>query len=417
MEITTENKANKGGATRLVAKEYVIPFILITSLFFLWGGSRAILDVLNKHYQLILHVSKTQSSLIQMMVYMAYFLGALPAGLLIRRLGTRVGVITGLLLFAVGSFLFMPAVNLGSFYYILTPLFVLGLGLVLLETAANPYVTLLGDPKTSASRLNIAQSFNGLGCMMGALMGGQFFFGNSGAEASASIAVPYTVIAVIMLVVAVCFTFIHLPEVIIAPPRRAKAADTAGGTARKALGVAFFFGFAALIAYEISEISINTFFINFMTDDGFLTPSEATWALSFGGLMLFMVGRLMCSFIMTRVATERVFMVCATGAIVMMVAVISPLGVVSKAALVLTYLFESLMFPTIFALSIRGLGANTERASSILMMSVVGGAIGPLALGYVADMLSISQAFVVPLATFIVVWAFAMYMMREARRR
>ena len=298
MEITTENKANKGGATRLVAKEYVIPFILITSPFFLWGGSRALLDVLHKHYQLILHVSKTQSSLIQMMVYMAYFLGALPAGLLIRRLGTRVGVITGLLLFAVGSFLFMPAVNLGSFYYILTPLFVLGLGLVLLETAANPYVTLLGDPKTSASRLNIAQSFNGLGCMMGALMGGQFFFGNSGAEASASIAVPYTVIAVIMLVVAVCFTFIHLPEVIISPPRRVKAADAAGGTARKALGVAFFFGFAALIAYEISEISINTFFINFMTDDGFMTPMQATWALSMGGLLLFMVGRVVGGILM-----------------------------------------------------------------------------------------------------------------------
>lgn len=409
MEITTENKANKGGATRLVAKEYVIPFILITSLFFLWGGSRAILDVLNKHYQLILHVSKTQSSLIQMMVYMAYFLGALPAGLLIRRLGTRVGVITGLLLFAVGSFLFMPAVNLGSFYYILTPLFVLGLGLVLLETAANPYVTLLGDPKTSASRLNIAQSFNGLGCMMGALMGGQFFFANSGAEASASIAVPYTVIAVIMLVVAVCFTFIHLPEVIIAPPRRAKAADAAGGTARKALGVAFFFGFAALIAYEISEISINTFFINFMTDDGFMTPMQATWALSMGGLLLFMVGRVVGGILMSRVATEKIFLACALGTVAMLLLAMSGLGLFSKMALIVLYVFESIMFPTIFALSIQGLGANTEKASSILMMSVVGGAIGPLALGYVADHYTMTQALVVPLSTFVIVLAYAIY--------
>lgn len=398
---------NKGGATRLVAKEYVIPFILITSLFFLWGGSRAILDVLNKHYQLILHVSKTQSSLIQMMVYMAYFLGALPAGLLIRRLGTRVGVITGLLLFAVGSFLFMPAVNLGSFYYILTPLFVLGLGLVLLETAANPYVTLLGDPKTAASRLNIAQSFNGLGCMMGALMGGQFFFGNSGAEASASIAVPYTVIAVIMLVVAVCFTFIRLPEVIIDSPRARAAATPA--TARKALGFAFFFGFAALIAYEISEISINTFFINFMTDDGFMTPMQATWALSMGGLLLFMVGRVVGGILMSRVATEKIFLACAIGTVAMLLLAMSGLGLYSKMALIVLYVFESIMFPTIFALSIHGLGANTEKASSILMMSVVGGAIGPLVLGYVADHYTMTQALIVPLCTFVIVLAYAVY--------
>lgn len=121
----------------------------------------------------------------------------------------------------------------------------------------------------------------------------------------------------------------------------------------------------------------------------------------------------MSSFIMTRVATEKVFFVCACGAVLMMLAVIAPLGVISKVALVLTYMFESLMFPTIFALSIRGLGADTEKASSILMMSVVGGAIGPLALGYVADAMSITTAFVVPLATFIVVWAFAFYMLRK----
>jgi FHS family L-fucose permease-like MFS transporter len=245
--------------------------------------------------------------------------------------------------------------------------------------------------------------------MMGALMGGQFFFGNSGAEASASIAVPYTVIAVIMLVVAVCFTFIHLPEVIIAPPRRAKAADAAGGTARKALGVAFFFGFAALIAYEISEISINTFFINFMTDDGFMTPMQATWALSMGGLLLFMVGRVVGGILMSRVATEKIFLACALGTVAMLLLAMSGLGLFSKMALIVLYVFESIMFPTIFALSIQGLGANTEKASSILMMSVVGGAIGPLALGYVADHYTMTQALVVPLSTFVIVLAYAIY--------
>ena len=396
----------------MVARQYFVPFILITSLFFLWGGARAILDVLNKHVQMHFEAGYGESALIQCSVYMAYFLGAIPAGMLIRRYGTRRGVITGLLAFAVGAFLFIPASAFTRLSALLLPLFVLGLGLCLLETAANPYVTLLGDSRTSSSRINMSQTFNGLGCMMGALLGGLYFFsdGSTRSGEDINIAVPYCAIALVVLLVAAVFSRVKLPEVIMEQ-------HDGNNDAPKPLGKTFVFGFIALLSYEISEISINTFFINFMTDDGFLTPSEATWALSFGGLMLFMVGRLMCSFIMTRVATERVFMVCATGAIVMMVAVISPLGVVSKAALVLTYLFESLMFPTIFALSIRGLGANTERASSILMMSVVGGAIGPLALGYVADMLSISQAFVVPLATFILVWAFAMYMMREARRR
>ena len=400
------------GRVPMVARQYFVPFILITSLFFLWGGARAILDVLNKHVQMHFEAGYGESALIQCSVYMAYFLGAIPAGLLIRRYGTRRGVITGLLAFAVGAFLFIPASAFTRLSALLLPLFVLGLGLCLLETAANPYVTLLGDSRTSSSRINMSQTFNGLGCMMGALLGGLYFFsdGSTRSGEDINIAVPYCAIALVVLLVAAVFSRVKLPEVIMEQ-------HNGNNDAPKPLGKPFVFGFIALLSYEISEISINTFFINFMTDDGFLTPSEATWALSFGGLMLFMVGRLMCSFIMTRVATERVFMVCATGAIVMMVAVISPLGVVSKAALVLTYLFESLMFPTIFALSIRGLGANTERASSILMMSVVGGAIGPLALGYVADMLSISQAFVVPLATFIVVWAFAMYMMRETRRR
>ena len=400
------------GRVPMVARQYFVPFILITSLFFLWGGARAILDVLNKHVQMHFEAGYGESALIQCSVYMAYFLGAIPAGMLIRRYGTRRGVITGLLAFAVGAFLFIPASAFTRLSALLLPLFVLGLGLCLLETAANPYVTLLGDSRTSSSRINMSQTFNGLGCMMGALLGGLYFFsdGSTRSGEDINIAVPYCAIALVVLLVAAVFSRVKLPEVIMEQ-------HDGNNDAPKPLGKTFVFGFIALLSYEISEISINTFFINFMTDDGFLTPSEASWALSFGGLMLFMVGRLMCSFIMTRVATERVFMVCATGAIVMMVAVISPLGVVSKAALVLTYLFESLMFPTIFALSIRGLGANTERASSILMMSVVGGAIGPLALGYVADMLSISQAFVVPLATFIVVWAFAMYMMREARRR
>ena len=394
----------------MVARHYLIPFILITSLFFIWGGARAILDVLNKHVQMQYQAGYGESALIQCSVYLAYFLGALPAGILIRKFGTRKGVITGLLLFAVGSFLFIPAASLSKLIALLAPLFVLGLGLCLLETAANPYVTLLGDSRTSSSRINMSQTFNGLGCMFGALLSGLYFFNGDSSRLGSdiNIAVPYCTIAVFVIIVALVFSRVKLPEVIL----EQESTDADG--AKKGLGFTFFFGFVALLCYEISEISINTFFINFMTDDQFLTPSQATWALSFGGLMLFMLGRFLSSFIMTRVATEKVFFVCACGTVIMLLAVISPLGIVSKVALVLTFLFESLMFPTIFALSIRGLGANTEKASSILMMSVVGGAIGPLALGYVADALgSITAAFAVPLITFVVVWAFAFYMLRK----
>ena len=400
----------KSNSSRLVAREYVIPFILITSLFFLWGGARAILDVLNKHYQLILDVSKTRSALMQAVVYLAYFLGALPAGLLIRRLGTRTGVITGLLLFAVGTFLFLPAVGIGTFELILLPLFVIGCGLVLLETAANPYVTLLGSPATSAGRLNISQSFNGLGCMMGALLGGLFFFGSGSTGEGASptsVMVPYSILAVIMLVVAACFAFIKLPEVILEEPHREEGTADGGG---RRLGFAFFFGFAALICYEISEISINTFFINFMTDDGFMTPTQATVALSMGGLLLFMAGRVVGGLLMSRISTERIFLACAVGTVLMVLLAMLPLGVLSKMSLIVCYVFESIMFPTIFALSIRGLGGrDTETASSILMMSVVGGAIGPLAMGWVGDNCGMRAALGVPLATFAVVLAYAVF--------
>ena len=164
------------GRVPMVARQYFVPFILITSLFFLWGGARAILDVLNKHVQMHFEAGYGESALIQCSVYMAYFLGAIPAGMLIRRYGTRRGVITGLLAFAVGAFLFIPASAFTRLSALLLPLFVLGLGLCLLETAANPYVTLLGDSRTSSSRINMSQTFNGLGCMMGALLGGLYFF-------------------------------------------------------------------------------------------------------------------------------------------------------------------------------------------------------------------------------------------------
>lgn len=169
------NNTSSSNRIALVAREYIVPFILITSLFFMWGGARAILDVLNKHFQLTFGINKAHSALMQSAIYGAYFLGAIPAGMFIKRWGTRRGVVTGLTAFAIGALLFIPVSYVMQFELFLLPLFVIGCGLVMLETAANPYVTLLGDPRTSAGRLNLAQSFNGLGCIMGVLLGGFFF--------------------------------------------------------------------------------------------------------------------------------------------------------------------------------------------------------------------------------------------------
>lgn len=387
----------------LVAKEYIFPFILITSLFFMWGGARAVMDVLNKHFQLSMGVTKTHSALMQAVVYGAYFLMALPAGMMIRKMGTRMGIIIGLLLFGCGSLLFLPVGNNTVFEYVLFPLFIIGCGLVILETAANPYVTLLGDPRTAAGRLNLAQSFNGLGSITGVLLGGQFFFNESNGGEAADISIPYSIIGIIVLCVALCFIKVKLPELILSPkePTRIHSSNK--------LGKYFYFGFIALICYEIAEISINTFFINYMTDDGFLTPNAASLLLSIGGLGLFMLGRFGGSALMRRIASEKILLACAIGTVITMTCAMLPLGIFSKYAVILCYIFESIMFPTIFALSISRLGNLTERASSILMMSVVGGAVGPLAMGWVGDNFSISAAFAVPLCGFIVVLAFAWY--------
>lgn len=393
---------------RLVAKEYIIPFILITLLFLLWGGARSMMDVLNKHVQMQMDIGHFQSSLMQAMTYGAYFLGAIPAGLLIRRFGTRRGVIVGLLTFAVGSLSFIPLCSANEFYYILPPLFIVGAGLVVLETAANPYVTLLGDPRTSASRLNLSQSMNGLGCVIGVFLGGHYFFQEDDptASSSVSIAVPYTVIALIVIVVAVIFSRVKLPEV---SQQRRETGSHKQNPSHTKLGFAFFFGLLALVSYEISEISINTFFVNYMTDDGALSPKDASTLLSIGGLGFFMMGRICGGIIMRYISSETLLLYCAVGTIACMILTIIPLGTVSYAALVACYIFESIMFPTIFALALRGQEDNTERASSILMMSVVGGAIGPVTMGAVAELTDITFSFIVPLVTFIIVLAYAVY--------
>lgn len=395
----------------LVERKYLATFILITSLCFLWGFAHAILDVLNKHFQEVLVMTKTHSALVQVMLYTGYFTMAIPAGLFINRRGYRSGVILGLILYGIGSLLFIPGEWLMSFRFFLFSLFVIGCGLTFLETAANPYLTELGDKSTAASRLNLAQSFNGLGCITAPIIGGLFIF-----RENASVAEPYMYTGIIVLIVAFIFTRVRLPEMSYDDDAPGNANTTVRKIGNLAKYFPFTFGVFALFCYEISEISINSFFINYVVDDGWFDKHTAAAVLSVGGLGLFMVGRFIGSWVMSKVRAEIVLLVCVSFTVVTTALVVANVGAVSVGALICGYFFESIMFPTIFAISLRGLGSKTKRASSYLMMTPVGGAIGPLLMGYAADLTgSMTLSFIIPLVGFIVVWTYAFFVVRYYR--
>lgn len=332
----------------LVGKQYIVPFILVTSLFFLWGFAHAILNVLNKHFQELLDISKTHSAFIQVMMYMGYFVMAIPAGLFISRFGYRKGVVFGLSLYGVGALLFIPGQNCLSFNLFLFALFVIGCGLTFLETAANPYATELGAKETAASRLNFAQSFNGLGCICAPVLAGLLLFSKDGQIGTGNVALPYICMGIVVLSVAVVFYKIRLPEIV-----HHAEVDEQGNRIGLWSHKLFVFGLIALFAYEVGEISINSFFINYVVEQNWMNARSASFVLSFGGLGLFMLGRFIGSWIMRRVRAEKMLLICATGTVITTLLVIFDIGVVSLAALLCGYIFEAIMFPTIFALSLR----------------------------------------------------------------
>ena len=395
-----ENKEKQAHA--LVKKEYLLPFVLVTSLFFMWGFARAILDVLNKHFQEAMSISLAHSALIQVVFYLGYFIMAIPAGLFIARNGYRRGVVFGLLLFGIGSLMFIPGEYYMSFNFFLFSLFVIACGLVFLEIAANPYMTELGASETAASRLNLAQSFNGLGCACAPLLVGMVLFSEN---QEANLSFPYMIMGGVVLAVALIFSKVNLPEIV--HEEDASQGEDAGGKKGIWSHKLVVFGVVTLVCYEIAEISINSFFINYVVDDGWMNTLDAAKLLSVAGLGLFMLGRFAGSWIMRYVRAEKFLLVCAIATVVATALVVMGLGIVSFVSLILIYLFEAIMFPTIFAVSLRGLGNHTKRASSFLMMTPIGGAVGPLMMGFVADQTSMSISFMVPLVSFAVVLLYA----------
>lgn len=399
-----DDLTSKRNSGKLVYREYLIPFILVTSLFFLWGFAHGCLDVLNKHFQELLNMSKARSAFVQFVFYGGYFLMAIPAGLLMQKFGYKRGIIFGLLLFAGGAFLMLPATLIQTFGSFLFCLFIIACGLTCLETAANPYTTVLGPPEFGARRINFSQSFNGLGWIAGPLVGGMLIFSvNGNSNKFASIALPYLLIGTLVLIVAGFFWRVTLPEIKEDNHFESNQSESYGGKMKELLKHPhFILAVIAQFLYVAAQTGVNSFFINYVTEElPALTNQQASQILGFGGMGLFWLGRFTGSTVFMRIMKpNRLLAFYALMNVIMMSLVVAGLGWISVIALFSTYFFMSVMFPTIFALGIKGLGPLTKKASSLLVMSIVGGAIIPVLMGRIADVSNMAMGFIIPLLCF-----------------
>lgn len=392
-----------GNKKSLVYQGFMVPFVLITSLFFLWGFAHGCLDVLNKHFQELLNMSKARSAFVQFVFYGGYFFMAIPAGLLMQKVGYKRGIIFGLLIFAAGAFLMLPATFIQTFGSFLLCLFIIACGLTCLETAANPYTTVLGPPEFGERRINFSQSFNGLGWIAGPLVGGMLIFSatGNGTNKFSSIALPYMLIGTLVLIVALLFWRIKFPEL---KDESEEEEKTSAGRLKDLFKYPHFvLAVIAQFLYVAAQTGINSFFINYVTEEiPSLTNQQAAQILGFGGMGLFWLGRFTGSTIFMRVVRpNRLLAFYATANVITMALVVAGLGWTSVVALFSTYFFMSVMFPTIFALGIKGLGPLTKKGSSLLVMSIVGGALIPVLMGHIADISTMALGFIVPLVCFV----------------
>lgn len=411
---------------------YLKPFMMITILFLLWGFAHGLLDVLDKHFQNTLHVSKAESGFVQFSLYIGYLVMAYPAGVFMKRFGYKKGIILGLSLFALGAFLFYPAAKLAAFIPFLMALFIIACGLSCLETAANPYTTVLGPKHGAARRINIAQSFNGLGWILGPLMGGLFIFGvqkSGNAGTFDSLIQPYMFVGSIVVVVAILFAFTRLPSI----QEDNEEGIAANAPTRELLRhPSFVLAVVAQFLYVAAQTGVNSFFINFVTEtvkglqetiSGMMlhlglfgqvfmpkNPEQAaSLILAIGGMGSFWIGRLTGSYIMKFIAPQRLLAFYAIINTALTAIVVMGLGWFSVIALFSTYFFMSVMFPTIFALGIRGLGPLTKKAASFLVMAVAGGAFCPPVMGAIADHFGMPVAFMLPLLFFAFIAYYAIW--------
>lgn len=419
-------------------ENYLVPFIFICSLFLLWGFAHGFLDVLDKHFQDLLHVSKAQSGFVQFSLYIGYLAMAVPAGLFIKRFGYQKGIIFGLVLFAIGAFLFYPAAKLAAFIPFLLALFVLACGLAFLETAANPYSIALGAKESSARRINISQSFNGLGWILGPLIGGWFIFGTEATgehDKFDSLVTPYMMVGCIVVAVTVVFLLIKLPEI-----KEEGGTETEENPPMRNLlkHPAFVLAVIAQFLYVAAQTGTNSFFINYVIDaipdlrtpiagimenmgyfgDIFMPRNNeqaASLILAIGGMGAFFIGRLSGSWFMKFVPPQRLLGIYAVVNTILVILVTLDMGWLSVFSLFITYFFMSIMFPTIFALGVADLGTLTKKGSSFLVMAVAGGAFCPPVMGLIADNSTMARGFIIPVFCFAFIAWYAFWGTRKLK--
>ena len=385
-------------------RSYLVPFILVTSLFLLWGFAHGLLDVLNKHFQLAFTMTKAESGLVQFSTYIAYFLMAIPAGIFMKKYGYKKGIILGLLLFATGAFSFIPAALIHSSTPFLIALFIIACGLCILETAANPYSTVLGPKESAAQRINLSQSFNGLGWILGPLVGGTLIFGTPEGDSSA-LTKPYILVGSIVLVIGILFFFTKLPEIKEDDEKTPVTENIPDKSIWKHRH--FVLAVIAQFAYCAAQTGIFSFFINYVTEqDPSIDPEKASRFLAFGGMTLFMVERLSGSMLMKWTTPNKLLVLFSLISSVCMLLVILALGRISLYALYTTFFFMSIMFPTIFALGLSNMGTLTKKASSYIVMGVAGGAFSPMLMGLIGEN-NMAVGFIVPFVAFIYILFFA----------
>ena len=493
-------------------KSYAVTFALITSLFFLWAVCNGMIDVMDKHFQDFLHLTKAQSANVQFAHYLGYFLMALPAGWLARRLGYKGGIIVGLMMVALGCLWFIPATQISAFWAFLLGVCVISMGLTFLETIANPYTTVLGAPQFAAVRINLAQSANGVGWILGPIIGGLFFYADpaihkdhetSGshkasiencqpcqqkkadvtkdlanqkeklhhhhlkADASAgslagcttcatkadswlkneiskvdgkchvcissahsTVWIPYAVIAAIVIVLSFVFFKADIPDVVNEDDYHL---DDDAPVAHKSIWAHGHFTGAVIaqFVYVAAQADIFSFFINYIVEDmpaltqtmkdswsflvggnsgsefrggaWYATEQGATKLLSIFGFSLFLLGRFTGAGLLNKLAAHKALGIYGLANVILMLLIVGKFGWVSVVALFFSFFFMSIMFPTIFALGIHGLGKKSKVASSFIVMAIMGGALLPKLMGAIGDAQGMSAGFIVPAACFVII--------------
>ena len=394
-----------------IEKKYLVNFIFVTSLFLMWGVLHSMSDVLNKYFQGALNVSKSQSGLIQLSVFGAYFVMSIPAGYFLKKFGYKSGVLLGLSLFAIGTFLFVPAANAASFSFFRVALFVMGCGMATLETVAHPFAAALGDQRTSDRRINFSQSFNALGATAGPLIASWFLLRATAGNSTDLNSVKYLYVSIggVILLLIVAFLILKVPVLndphvdIAEIDPEAVNVDVAP---KKKLfqHKHFVWAVAAQFFNVAAQAGTWAFFINYGHEImGFSNLSAGRYMSIFMAMM--MAGRFAGTYLMKFIAPNKLLALFALGSILMCIIVAQGLGWPSYIALMMINFFFSIMFPTIFSLGLKNLGSHTQQASSFISMGVVGGAVFPLIMGQVANH-DVAKAYYLPIVCYAVIFLF-----------